>query len=930
MVTTFLAIAAVVGVSLHNGPKPEGNGSADQTSAIRQSKPSKSKSKKITHPVGSACSNLEEQMEDFLDIAELAAPDLCYEPGSPPDFSKKNAYLSDLGQRTSHLKFVIATLPDPVHTHLPVVFDQFTVAIQEGGQDEKYDFDGSWFPWDEEETSYSRLDDEKISDAENELKEMQPGIILFRRSGNCNGPKEDQPGDCEDSNTEAKKDKVLTRPYREGLVVFVVGEEPTHGIHRDQFRNAVAWITALKPKPDAKIGRVAVLGPTFSGSFPSLAQVLSEYEVRKRLGLPAPPGGQPLAMFSGSVSGKEAADGFQAQHKSQGTFHSFVQDDDEILQRFCNYIVREQHGFEVGRIAIISEDETAYGSSGVNKAPEDSSGHKSEGEDADCFSKALKLYYPRDISALRSAYQNKSLFDTGTSPQPAETQRRNLPTDLADPSGKVHDSIRSYGGNQAPLAQEAVLLQIVAALHELNVRYIFLRGSNALDHIFLANFLRRGYPDGRIVIFSSDLMFIRERGATGLGGAMTLSTYPLFPLERDWTEHQSLPAADRVFSSDTAEGTYVAFRLLLNDKSMNDLKQKPAGCHVLDGDKSLFLPSIACAADPPIPDYSPPFWTLTNQCGEMTEANADQIPNRGEGFAYPGPATWLSVIGVNRLWPMASLTGAPTITPSVVRIALPSKKDRADQRATDPGGRPEMPLGMKVFLAVLAGFSLFHAACCWSGSYTAKPAFRAHFASTGDPRHLLLVFSGSCCVAGLAIVTAWGCGVFSPPTPRIGLSPVRLLLHSTGLWDGVDRHPRAHSHRLETVPGRFLQSESPENDGNAVCGLGFWGLRSFLRSGGFVPSCAGFSFGTRAVIRKSSFDLLASDASDQRCFAHRADPIGLHWDVCGVLVNVAWAGALRSGSALPSQERTTGVARRQGKQPARSENVQPGGSWREN
>jgi len=117
--------------------------------AIRQSKPSKSKRK--THPVGSACSNLQDQLEDFLDIAELAAPNLCYEPGPPPDYAKGNSYLSDLGQRTSRLKFVIATLPDPVHTHLPVVFDQFTVAIQEGGQDEKYDFDGSWFPWDEEE-----------------------------------------------------------------------------------------------------------------------------------------------------------------------------------------------------------------------------------------------------------------------------------------------------------------------------------------------------------------------------------------------------------------------------------------------------------------------------------------------------------------------------------------------------------------------------------------------------------------------------------------------------------------------------------------------------------------------------------------------------------------------------------------------------------
>jgi len=116
---------------------------------------------------------------------------------------------------------------------------------------------------------------------------------------------------------------------------------------------------------------------------------------------------------------------------------------------------------------------------------------------------------------------------------------------------------------------------IVAALREFHVRYIVLRRSIILDQLFLANFLRRTYPDGRIVILGSDLMLVRERGSTGLSGAMTLSTYPLFPLERDWTEHQSAPAPDRTFGSDTSEGTYVAFRLLLNDKTMSEAHHLP-------------------------------------------------------------------------------------------------------------------------------------------------------------------------------------------------------------------------------------------------------------------------------------------------------------------------------------------------------------------
>ena len=322
-------------------------------------------------------------------------------------------------------------------------------------------------------------------------------------------------------------------------------------------------------------------------------------------------------------------------------------------------------------------------------------------------------------------------------------------------------------------------MEIVAALREMHARYIILRSSNSLDQLFLANFLRRSYPDGRIVILGSDLMFIRERGSTGLSGALTLSTYPLFPLERDWTEHQALPAADRTFSSDTTEGTYVAFRLLLNDTSFVDGKLDPLRCHVVEGPegKVIFVPPVYCTEDPPIPDYSPPFWTLENQCGELTNDNKASLPNRGKDCPYPGPATWLSVIGVNRFWPMASLTKDSPAALPVEQTTV----ERLNGRKGDPGGRPEVPLGIKIFLLGLAGFSVFHLWCCWSGSYTAKPVFLAHFASIGDWEHRWLVFAGSCCIAFLAIVAGWGAGVFSIPARGLGY-PCFALVFVPMVW----------------------------------------------------------------------------------------------------------------------------------------------------
>ena len=162
---------------------------------------------------------------------------------------------------------------------------------------------------------------------------------------------------------------------------------------------------------------------------------------------------------------------------------------------------------------------------------------------------------------------------------------------------------------------------------------------------------------------------------------MTLSTYPLFPLERDWTEHQSVEASDRTFSSDGSEGTYVAFRLLLNDESVNPWTPDSDRCHIADPaehEKAIFLPSVACGTQTrtPIPDYSGPFWTLADQCGEMRPGNT------GENCPYPGPATWLSVIGDNRFWPLASLT----------KDTSPVKRS-ANERMNEEEGRSWRPPG---------------------------------------------------------------------------------------------------------------------------------------------------------------------------------------------------------------------------------------------
>ena len=79
------------------------------------------------------CGDLEDTLRAFLMVpdSETAAPSSCY--GSGP---ASQEYRND--QKTAHsfhnkaggLQFVIATLPDPLHTHFALSFDREAAAIQ--------------------------------------------------------------------------------------------------------------------------------------------------------------------------------------------------------------------------------------------------------------------------------------------------------------------------------------------------------------------------------------------------------------------------------------------------------------------------------------------------------------------------------------------------------------------------------------------------------------------------------------------------------------------------------------------------------------------------------------------------------------------------------------------------------------------------------
>jgi hypothetical protein len=187
---------------------------------------------------------------DTTAIETWKLPLSCYKNGKRPDTAVKNV------EALPNVGFAVATVPNPVSTHLPLLFDRLVETIQQAAQDDDYSYDGSWFPWEDTTKEYSSLADQQKAKELQNIQQDQPGVMVFRPS--VRKVDKDQPDKPYDPDN----------PYDYGLIIFLVGEQPTGGLNDKQFENALAWIKQLEGFSEQRPLRI--LGPTFSGSLPSL------------------------------------------------------------------------------------------------------------------------------------------------------------------------------------------------------------------------------------------------------------------------------------------------------------------------------------------------------------------------------------------------------------------------------------------------------------------------------------------------------------------------------------------------------------------------------------------------------------------------------------------------------------------------------------
>jgi hypothetical protein len=530
-----------------------------------------------------------------------------------------------------NIKFVIASLPDPIHTHMALLFDRGIETIQSAAQASNFFFSRSWMPWDISTHSESADFTIRLAQAKfRESVESLPGLMIFQRSS---------------------KDKDTARTV---LFVFVVGETPTGGLHIEQFQNALKIRRSMLADAPPALPETALLriyGPEFSGSLLSLDAVLN-----------AQPDEQfsRIIIRSGSITSAQAVEDFsestqreseERPAKSKPDFATFQFSDsyqEYYLRRF--FSTREHlHS----HVAILSEDETAFGNQKVGEPaqPPPAVSDRGEKESPKTDLHFVRLYFPREIAQLREAYQ-RDLKIQSRGGGGANEPQNGLPLSLSV-TGNDDDSVAPYSPMQTPLSQESILQAIVTTLRKEHAKVVIIRAADPLDTIFLSRYLRQNYPQARLVTVGADLLMVHDVYDPRFHGILAVTPYPLlagteFPALDSSSLNEEDYGVQRLFPDSYTVGGFNAFRSLIANEV------KPASESLPPSDYAQFgLPAFLQ------PKQSPGEWTAH---------------------------LWLTAVGRDGYWPVAILDNDPggnygdakkIPTPSIRKVGAPSVLPRA-------------------------------------------------------------------------------------------------------------------------------------------------------------------------------------------------------------------------------------------------------------
>jgi hypothetical protein len=653
----------------------------------------------------------------------------------------------ELRGRLKESTVIFAFVPDPLHTRLALFVDRQIEAIQQAAAaEDKWVFDRALLPWENSSSAGSSYVDRQLEDDSAEERAKWPGLLLFR-------PKE----------------------YgNQRLLVFVIGEKPTTGINREQFRNAVVLTNALfstQPQP------LGIFGPTFSGSLSSLADLLNCHG-RPKTDFPC---STSIFAFSGTITGLKvnaASRVLNASHdRAPVEFGTLQESDENAIAWFLDYATSNL-GYCTSEIAVLSEDESYYGRDWRDRASQSVSGAAVSQLDDPCTNHehVVPVSFPREISQLRNAFQ-QNMKDGSAADD--KIPRRVLPLDLS--ATGESDTAEEYSP-QSTLSHEAVLLGIGAKLRAHNVKMILLRASDPLDQLFLARYLRNYYPSGQIVTVGADLLLRREIEEGQLRGIMALSTYSLVSGSED-------SPTSHVFPDAMAAGSYNAVKLLLA------ALEPPAR-----------LPCSSSRPEDTAPCACPPLTARLYGYGWPSQATPSDLPPRpavvrvrpSSGAPAQTPPIHLAVLGYQGFREVAVLP-SPKALPGFAETFAKGHSSGPVRPKTGGAVLP-LPLFWQLCVSMVVALSLVYSWSLWSASMLSNSEAVVHLSSAGPGQRAWLFLVVDCLHFCLLAVMAWpylyvrifeGTGSLSPgwTVSELFIAFSMAVLLGTCFWDLRRRSP---------------------------------------------------------------------------------------------------------------------------------------------
>ncbi|HYL59618.1 MAG TPA: hypothetical protein VEU51_12155 [Candidatus Acidoferrales bacterium] len=656
--------------------------------------------------------------------------------GTPhnPGERVKNAWLVDS---------IIAVLPDPVESALGDQFDNFLDAIQRALADTSYVLDRFNNPWPLPATAAKSLGDDKNpsctgadTDPTKPQYACEPGMMLFRRAA----------------------DHKL-------MVVFLVGETPTRGIHKSAFKNALEqaleiaekFPSSLPAEPDVKGNRpiIRVMGPSFSGSASSMTFALRSW----LSGLAPGRSIGKIKIISGSATAikkNKFEDDLGAVSKV--TYQATLIRDEYVLKQLLEWL-RAPRG---DGVAFLHEEDTAYGSVA-----------------ADYHS--LNLSFPLHIAELQRAMLRAEANSKAGAPQMPLLQNPNLPLGTEEAQTRV--DVFPLFSNSETNSLELLLDGVMRTITDRRIKYVVIVATDIEDTMFLARRIRESCPNVTPIALNGDVLFLHSAVNTYLRGMIVASTYPLYFENQFWTRPvDSNSTALIQFPSDTSEGVYNATLALMGRTDAlldyaqpfdRDSKRPPVWISMVGSDQ--FWPLATFAVEEKTADY-------------LVES---ETPPPAAKFAnptfivYPSPFLLLcAIVGIGSLVTWRLCTHAPNeksrgFDYAIYRLRTMLPVFLQQSFAAAPGSEYVESRRAIVFMFLMALFGLSTTVACFFFLPLRTDQAIRSMVLRFDPRAGIWPLAFLLAVAALiAAISFW--------SDRIALdASVRSELRRGGRWDGA-------------------------------------------------------------------------------------------------------------------------------------------------